>query len=89
MKPETKTEPTNDTTAPDAGRIAELEAQVAERDNTIASLQAEVAQLKAAPADSTTAVVEEKKSSATTTEDPIAAYCKDFAEARAILDAIN
>lgn len=95
MTPETKTDPTANSAAPvteplaQDTRIAELEAQVAERDNTIASLQAEVAQLKAAPADSTTAVVEEKKSSPTTTQDPIAAYCKDFAEARAILDAIN
>ena len=67
-------------------RIAELEASLAERDATIADLQKQINELKAAPGAQSTAVVEQP--SAQTTEDPLAEYFRDTAEAKAILSQL-
>ena len=67
-------------------RIAELEAQIASLTAERDALQAEVAALKAAPGAQSTAVVEQP--SAQTTEDPLAEYFHDTAEAKAILSQL-
>lgn len=94
-KPDTTMNPDNQTpeptTAPepsaDAARIAELESQLADRDATIASQAAEIAALKAAPGDKSTAVVEQPGK--TEPASPLAEAVRDHTEARAILAALG
>lgn len=74
----------------DAARIAELEASVADKDKTIADLQKQIADLKAGPAATTTAVVEDSKGQQpSVTEDPVADYCRDIAEAKKMYDLLH
>lgn len=82
----TATEPTPAPSA-DATRIAELEAQLADRDATIASQAAEIAALKAAPGADTSAVVEQPTAAEPTS--PLAEAVRDHTEAREILAAIS
>lgn len=70
-------------------RIAQLEADLADRDKTIADLQAQITALKAAPADTSTQIVDNGKPLTTDKpEDPLADYCKRVTEATAIFNAL-
>ena len=82
----TATEPAPAPSA-DTTRISELEAQLADRDATIASQAAEIAALKAAPGAESTAVVEQP--TAAEPASPLAEAVRDHTEAREILAAIS
>lgn len=80
----------NHTPTADASRIAELEASVADKDKTIADLQKQINDLKAGPAATTTTVVEDSKGQQpSVTEDPVADYCRDIAEAKKMYDLLH
>lgn len=89
MNTEPAPNPTATEPAPTASaeRVAELEAQLADRDATIASQAAEIAALKAAPGADTSAVVEQP--TATEPASPLAEAVRDHTEAREILAAIS
>lgn len=81
---QTQTEPTAS-----EQRIAQLEADLADRDKTIADLQAQIAALKAAPADTSTQIVDNGKQPPTDKpEDPLADYCKRISEAQSMFNAL-
>ena len=69
-------------------RIAELEAQVAERDATIADLHKQINELKAAPGAQSTAVVEDGKKKEPT-DNALSQFCHDAAEARKMFDLLH
>lgn len=70
-------------------RIAQLEADLADRDKTIADLQAQITALKAVPADTSTQIVDTSKQPPTDRpEDPLADYCKRISEAQAMFNAL-
>ena len=72
----------------DTAEIDRLTAQLAERDATIASLNEQLAKYKTDPADSSRSVVEDAKPTTATTEDPLAEYCKNVAEASQIFNSL-
>lgn len=72
----------------DTAEIDRLTAKLAERDATIASLNEQLAKYKTDPADTSRSVVEDAKPTAAATEDPLAEYYKDVAEASNIFNSL-